>query len=123
MNTGADTCILTENQMQLLPFKLKIRITNTILTRYECSRITNIKATTLTTWKKCYSVIDIKKRYSHQELDYHSSLLCTFNMPFKRYRFKRLPFGLTISHDIFQQNLDIVFSRIKNVMGIMDDIL
>ena len=44
-------------------------------------------------------------------------------MPFKRYRFNRLPFGLTISHDIFQQNLDTVFSRIKNVMCITDDIL
>ena len=42
VNTGADTCILSENQMQLLPFKLKIKITNTILKRYECSRITNI---------------------------------------------------------------------------------
>ena len=84
VNTGADTCILTENQMQLLPFKLKIRKANTILMRYECSRITNIMATMLTTWKKCYSIIDVKKRYWHQEIDYQSSLLCTFNMPFKR---------------------------------------
>ena len=44
-------------------------------------------------------------------------------MPFKRYRLKCLPFSLTISHDIFHQNLDTVFSRIKNVMGVMDDIL
>ena len=73
--------------------------------------------------EKCFSIIDIKKRYWHKEFDYQSSLLCTFNMPFKRYRFKRLPFGLIISHDIFQQNLDTVFSRIKNIMGIIDDIL
>ena len=47
VNTGADTCILTENQMQLLPFKLKIRITNAILKRHECSRIKNIVVTDL----------------------------------------------------------------------------
>ena len=48
-------------------------------------------ATTLTTWKKCFSVIDIKKRYWQQELDYQSCLLCTFNMLFKGYRFKYFP--------------------------------
>ena len=36
-------------------------------------------------------------------------------------RYKHLPFCLTIYHDIFQQNLDTVFSR--NVTVIMDDIL
>ena len=35
-------------------------------------------------------------------LDYESSLLTTFNMPWGRYRFIRLPFGLACSQDIFQ---------------------
>ena len=47
LDTEADTCILTENQMWLLPFKLKIRITNTILKGYGCSRITSIALTNL----------------------------------------------------------------------------
>ena len=47
LETGVDTCILTENQMWLLPFKRKIRITNTILKRYGCSSITTIVLTDL----------------------------------------------------------------------------
>ena len=42
------------------------------------------------------SVADTTKDYFHVELDYVSSLLCTFNTPFSRYRFKRLPFGISV---------------------------
>ena len=42
--------------------------------------------------KKIFTIIDTNKGYWHEELDYESSLLCTFNTPFGRYRFKRLPF-------------------------------
>ena len=44
--------------------------------------------------KKYFSVIDTKKGYWHVELDDESSLLTTFNTPFGRYKFNRLPFGL-----------------------------
>lgn len=47
VDTGADTCILTENQMLLLPFKPRIKKTNTILKGYEGLRITNTGATDL----------------------------------------------------------------------------
>ena len=40
--------------------------------------------------KKVFTIIDTKKGYWHQELDYESSLLRTFNTPFGRYRPKRL---------------------------------
>ena len=64
-----------------------------------------------------------KKGYWHVELDYESSVLCTFNSPFGRYRFKRLSFGVNISQDVFQHKLDEVFKNIPNVGGIADDIL
>ena len=57
------------------------------------------------------------------ELDHESSLLCTFNTPFGRYRFKRLPFGVVLFQDIFQRKLDEVYRGIPNVMGIADDII
>ena len=62
--------------------------------------------------KKVFTIIDTKKGYWHQELDYESSLLCTFNTPFGRYRPKRLQFGLVISQDVFQQKLDSIFNGI-----------
>ena len=60
--------------------------------------------------KPYFTVADTKKGYWHQELDHESSLLCTFNTPFGRYRFKRLPFGLGVSQDVFQHKLDSIFS-------------
>ena len=67
--------------------------------------------------------MDTKKGYWHVELDHESSRLCTFNTPFGRYWFKRLPFGIVLSQDIFQRKLDEVYRDIPNVMGIADDII
>ena len=57
------------------------------------------------------------------ELDYELRLLCTFNTPFGRYRFKRLPFGLVISQDVFQQKLDSIFNSTPNLLGIAYDLI
>ena len=47
--------------------------------------------------KKYFSVVDTKKGYWHVELDEESSMLCTFNTPFGRYKFNRLPFAVRVS--------------------------
>ena len=67
--------------------------------------------------------MDTTKGYWHVELDHESSLLCTFNTPFGRYRFKRPPFGIVVSQDIFQRRLDDIYRNIPNVTGIADDII
>ena len=56
-------------------------------------------------------------------LDYESSLLMTFNTPWGRYRFVRLPFGLACSQDIFQQMMDQLLTHCEGVIGITDDIV
>ena len=48
---------------------------------------------------KFFSVVDAKKGYWHVPLDIASSYRTTFNTPFGRYRFTRLPFGLVVSQD------------------------
>ena len=73
--------------------------------------------------KKFFSVVETKKGYRHVALDHESSLLCTFNTPFGRYRLKRLPFGVKLSQDIFQRKLDEVYKDVPNIMGIADDIM
>ena len=73
--------------------------------------------------KSYFSVVDTTKGYWHVELDHESSLICTFNTPFGRYRFKRLPFGINVSQDIFQRKLDEIHKKIPNVTGIADDII
>ena len=71
--------------------------------------------------KNYFSVVDTTKGYWHVELDHESSLLCTFNTPFGRYRFKRLPFGIVVSQDIFRRKLDDIYKNIPNVTGIAND--
>ena len=73
--------------------------------------------------KNYFSVADTRKGYWHVELDHASSLLCTFNTPFGRFRFKRLPFGVNVSQDVFQRKLDEIYRGIPNVAGIADDII
>ena len=70
---------------------------------------------------KFFSIIDPKKRYWHVPLDKPCSLLTTFNSPFGRYRFTRLPFGLIVSQDVFQKELDNTLEGLPGVTGIAND--
>ena len=63
------------------------------------------------------------KGYWHVEIDPDSSTPCTFNTLVGRYRFKRLPFLIVVSQDIFQRRLDDIYRNIPNVTGIIDDII
>lgn len=51
---------------------------------------------------KIFSTVDLTAGYWHCVLDDESSLLTTFATPFCRYRWRRLPFGLSASSEIFQ---------------------
>ena len=55
--------------------------------------------------KKIFSTLDLKDGYWQVELDEQSSLLCTFNTPFGRYHFTRMPFGLKSASEIFQKRM------------------
>ena len=64
-----------------------------------------------------------KKGYWHQELDEALSFQTMFNTKFGRFHYTVMPFGITITGDIFQQKLDQCFSHWKNVIVIADDII
>ena len=55
-------------------------------------------------------------------LDEESSLLTTFNSPFRRYHFLHLPFGLVCSQDIFQKKIDQFLEKCPRCIRITDDI-
>ena len=69
-----------------------------------------------------FSKLDARHGYWSIVLDHESSLLTTFNSPFGRYRFKRLPFGLKVSQDIFQEKMDMILEQCPGTLGIADDI-
>lgn len=70
-----------------------------------------------------FSICDAKCGYWNIELDEESSYLTTFNSPFGRYRFNRMPYGLKMSQDIFQAKIDQTFEGCPGVIGIADDIV
>ena len=56
-------------------------------------------------------------------MDEASSYLTTFNTELGRYRFTVMPFGITVTGNVFQRKLDECFGHIKNVTIIADDIM
>ena len=57
------------------------------------------------------------------QLDEESSLLTTFNTPFVRYRFTRMPFGIHSAQEMFQKTIDMAFEGLNGCKSIIDDML
>ena len=72
---------------------------------------------------KYFSVLDANSGYWQIELDQASSKLCTFNTPWGRYRYTRLPFGIKTAGDIFIEEMNKILEGIPGVNVITDDIL
>ena len=72
---------------------------------------------------KVFSKLDLASGYWHIELDEESSLLTTFNTPFGRYKWRRLPFGICVSSEIFQKRLHQALEGLDGVLCIADDII
>ena len=70
---------------------------------------------------KLFSVLDATSGYWQMKLE--SSKLCTFNTPFGRYRFTRLPFGIKSAPEVFQKKTSQVLEDIDGAEAIVDDIL
>lgn len=69
-----------------------------------------------------FTKLDLKDGYWHVKLDEESSYLTTFNTPFGRYRYLVMPYGLSVSQDIFQMKIDETYDDCEGVVGIADDI-
>ena len=73
--------------------------------------------------KSVFSIVDQKDGFWHIELDEPSSCLCTFNSPYGRYRFLRMPFGLSSAPEVFQKRNEEIFGDIPGVEIIFDYII
>ena len=71
---------------------------------------------------KFFSKLDAKAGYWSVHLDEESQLLTTFRTVFGRYCWRRLPFGLSTSQDIFQARMDIILEGLPGVVSIADDV-
>lgn len=71
---------------------------------------------------KVFSKLDAKSGYWAIELEEESQLLTTFNSPFGRFCFRRLPFGLKVSGDVFNAAMQKILDGLNGVISIHDDV-
>ena len=72
---------------------------------------------------KVFSKADLKDGFLQIELDDESSTLTTFQTPWGRCRYLRMPFGISPAPEYFQQYLDQNLEGLSGVYKIADDIL
>ena len=72
---------------------------------------------------KVFSVVEMSNCYWHQKLTEKSSFLCTFNSPFGRYRFKRMPFGISSASEVAQKMVEKHFGDLAGALPVFEDII
>lgn len=70
---------------------------------------------------RVFSLMDLTSGFWQLELDEESSLLTTCMTPFGRYKFNRVPFGISCIPELFQKKMIQIFGDIKGVTIYFDD--
>lgn len=70
-----------------------------------------------------YTKLDLANAYKQLRVSEKSQELLTVNTPRGLMRYKRLPFGLNISPNIWQRTMDHILQGLKGVVCYLDDIL
>lgn len=72
---------------------------------------------------KVFSTVDAKHGFWQIMLDKKSSMLTSFWTPFGRFRFLRMPFGISPAMEIYQKKQNEVLQGLKGISVMADDIL
>ena len=72
---------------------------------------------------RIFTKVDARNGYWHVVLDEESAKLTTFDTPFGRYYWRRLPFGLSVSSEIFQTRIHHALDGLPGLLDVHDDIV
>ena len=72
---------------------------------------------------KVFTKLDVRNGFWHVKLSEESSYLTTFNSPFGRYRWKRLPFGISSAPEAFQQKMHELIEGLTGIEVVADDFI
>ena len=72
---------------------------------------------------KVFTEVDARNGYWHVVPDDDSSRLSTFDTPYGRYRWKRLPLGISVASEIFQKRLHEALDRLDGLLMVHDDMV
>ncbi|XP_015124738.1 uncharacterized protein LOC107046602 [Diachasma alloeum] len=70
-----------------------------------------------------FSMLDASTPFYQIRLEEKSSKLTTFQTPFGRYCFKRLPYAIKTAPEVFHREYSRIFAGIRNIEVYIDDIL
>ena len=71
---------------------------------------------------RVFTKLDVKEAFWHVHLDEQLSLLTTMITPFGKFHWAQLPFGLSVSSEIFQIHLTEALDGLKGVICVADNI-
>ncbi|KAI4891972.1 hypothetical protein NFI96_009139, partial [Prochilodus magdalenae] len=72
---------------------------------------------------KYFSKLDAAQGFWQIKLDDKSSRYCTFNTPYGRYRFLRMPFGIISASEIYHRAMDNMLEGLEGVRCYIDDLV
>ena len=70
---------------------------------------------------KVFTKLNVRSGFWHITLDNASSYLTTFNTPFGRFRWRRMPFGIRSAPEVFQRRMHELIEGMPQVEVIADD--
>ena len=68
-----------------------------------------------------FTSLDVSNRFWRVVLNEESSFSTTFNTPFGRYHWKRMPFGIRSAPELFQRKMHELIEGLRGVEVIADD--
>ena len=72
---------------------------------------------------KVFTILDVRNGFWHVSLDEESTYLTTFQTPFGRYRWKRMPFGISSAPEVFQRKMHEFIEGLTGIEVIADDFI
>ena len=72
---------------------------------------------------KVFTVMDVQNGFWHVSLDEESSYLTTFQTPFGRYRWRRMPFGISFAPEVFQRKMHELIEDMTGIEVVADDFI
>ncbi|PFX11501.1 Retrovirus-related Pol polyprotein [Stylophora pistillata] len=72
---------------------------------------------------KVFTVLDVRNGFWHVSLDEQSSYLTTFQTPFGRYRWRRMPFGISSAPEVFQRKMHELIEGLTGIEVVADDFI